>query len=58
MFWKLTALNAKDRMKSKTPMRSHLKMEEQPLKENVALVVRKYLELENLVSDSLRNEVK
>ena len=58
MFWKLTALNAKDRMKSKNPMRSHLKMEEQPLKENVALVVRKYLELENLVNDSLRNEVK
>ena len=45
-------------MKSKNLMKSHLKMEEQPLKENVALVVRKYLELENLVSDSLRNEVK
>jgi|TARA_B110000263_G_C15291790_1_gene503703 hypothetical protein len=45
-------------MKSKNLMRSHLKMEEQPLRENVELVVRKYLELENLVSDSLRNEVK
>jgi len=45
-------------MKSKNLMRSHLKMEGQPLRENVELVVRKYLELENLVSDSLRNEVK
>ena len=45
-------------MKSKNLMKSHLKMEEQPLRENVELVVRKYLELENLVSDSLRNEVK
>tara|TARA_B100000809_G_C14599004_1_gene336626 strand:- start:260 stop:397 length:138 start_codon:yes stop_codon:yes gene_type:complete len=45
-------------MKSKNPMRSHLKMGEQPLRENVELVVQKYLELENLVSDSLRNEVK
>lgn len=45
-------------MKSKNPMRSRLKMEEQPLRENVELVVQKYLELENLVSDSLRNEVK
>ena len=45
-------------MKSKNPMRSHLKMAEQPLRENVELVVQKYLELENLVSDSLRNEVK
>jgi len=45
-------------MKSKNLMRSHLKMEEQPLRENVGLVVQKYLELENLVSDSLRNEVK
>ena len=45
-------------MKSKNPMRSHLKMEEQPLRENVGLVVQKYLELEKLVSDSLRNEVK
>jgi hypothetical protein len=33
-------------------------MEEQPLRESVELVVQKYLELEKLVSDSLRNEVK
>ena len=45
-------------MKSKNPARSHLRMEEQPLRENVELVVQKYLELEKLISDSLRNEVK
>ncbi|PZC42956.1 MAG: hypothetical protein DK303_000743 [Chloroflexi bacterium] len=45
-------------MKSKNPTRSHLKTEEQPLRESVELVVQKYLELEKLVSDSLRNEVK
>ena len=45
-------------MKSKNPPRSHLKTVEQPLGENVGPVVQKYLELEKLVSDSLRNEVK
>ena len=44
-------------MKSKNLMRSHLKMEEQPLRANVELVAQKYLELGKLVSDSLRNEV-
>ena len=45
-------------MKSKNPPRSDLKTVGQPLRENVGLVVQKYLELEKLVSDSLRNEVK